>query len=332
MTNSSSSQTLRIRPEPLRAFTGEVFRSLTLPAEDAALIARYLVEVDLRGVSSHGTRQLRRYVPEFRERRINPRPTVQQVTDTPVSAIFNGDGGAGYLAATQATEAVIAKAKVHGLAMAATRNHGHVGSEGIYARMALAHNLATFSVAGGNGWQKPTKPEATIWDAMRSPPMCFGVPTAEGPPLILDMNVNMLRDRSRLAEALETFPDFIFKSLGLRFVSTLLGGMLAGSAPDGEHDPRYSAAKRGFLIIAFDPAHAGDADAFFKDVARISAESRSLAPLPGLSSAELPGSLEWKRERTWASEGIPLTEAHRQILKNVSEELNIPLPWKEQPS
>ena len=39
---------------------------------------------------------------------------------------------------------------------------------------------------------------------MGAPPMCFGIPTAEGPPFVLDMNANMLKDRSKLPEALQT--------------------------------------------------------------------------------------------------------------------------------
>ena len=131
----------RIMPDMLRDFTTDVLRKVDLPADDATLIARYLVDVDLRGVVSHGTRQLRRYVAEFREGRINPRPEIAQVMDAPSMAIFDGDGGAGYLVATRATEAVIEKAKANGIAVVCTRNHGHVGSVGIYARLALAARL-----------------------------------------------------------------------------------------------------------------------------------------------------------------------------------------------
>ena len=188
----------RIMPDLLRDFTTEVLRNVHLPDGDAALIARYLVDVDLRGVVSHGTRQLQRYVAEFQEGRINPQPEIAQIMDAPSMAIFDGDGGTGYLVATRATEVVIEKAQANGIAVACTRNHGHVGSVGIYARLALACDLATFSVAGGVAWEKPTSPDATVWDAMGAPPMCFGIPTAEGPPFVLDMNANMLKDRSKL--------------------------------------------------------------------------------------------------------------------------------------
>ena len=87
----------RIMPDLLRDFTTEVLRNVHLPDGDAALIARYLVDVDLRGVVSHGTRQLQRYVAEFREGRINPQPEIAQIMDAPSMAIFDGDGGYGLL-------------------------------------------------------------------------------------------------------------------------------------------------------------------------------------------------------------------------------------------
>lgn len=321
-----SESAFRVMPEPLTLFTTQVFEALQLPQKDAAHIANCLVGVDLRGVSSHGTRQLRRYVPEFRDGKINTHPDVQVVNETPVSAVLDGDGGAGYLVATQATDKAIEKAKKQGIALVATRNHGHVGSEGIYARQALVHNLVTFSVAGGTDWSKPTQADATVWDAMKAPPMCFGIPTEGDPPFVLDMNANLLRDRSRLAEALETFPDLIFKSLGLKFVSTLLGGILAGTVPEGER--KFAGATRGFLLMAFDPALANDARAFQQEVSRILSASRSLKPLPGFDTAELPGSLEWTREQRWREAGIPIAEDHKVLLQTIANELSLSVPWE----
>ena len=318
----------RIMPDVLRDFTTDVLCKVDLPADDAALIARYLVDVDLRGVVSHGTRQLQRYVAEFREGRINPRPEIAQVMDAPSMAIFDGDGGAGYLVATQATEAVIEKAQANGIAVVCTRNHGHVGSVGIYARLALVRDLATFSVAGGTVWEKPTQPDATVWDAMGAPPMCFGIPTAEGPPFVLDMNANMLKDRSKLAEALQTFPDFVFKSLGMRFTSWFLAGILAGTATPESRKPKFSSATRAFTLVAIDVARLGDLEAYKAELARILRESRSLNPMPGLASAEVPGSLEWQREQTRERSGIPMTEEHLDMLQRIATEVNVLAPWE----
>ena len=318
----------RIMPNLLRDFATAALLKVGLTDGDAALIARYLVEVDLRGVATHGTRQLRRYIAEFREGRINPQPQIAQIMDAPSMAIFDGDGGAGYLVATRATEAIIEKAKTNGIAVASTRNHGHVGSAGIYARLALAYDLATFCVAGGIAWTKPTRPDTTVWDAMSAPPMCFGIPTAENPPFVLDMNANMLKNRSKLAEALQTFPDFIFKSLGMRFTSWFLAGILAGTATPESSKPKFSSATRGFMIVAIDVAQLGDLEAYKKELSRILRETRSLNPMPGLTSAEVPGSLEWQREQTREQSGIPMTEEHLDMLQRIATEINVPIPWE----
>ncbi len=318
----------RIMPNLLRDFATTALLKVGLTDGDAALIARYLVEVDLRGVATHGTRQLRRYIAEFREGRINPQPQIAQIMDAPSMAIFDGDGGAGYLVATRATEAIIEKAKTNGIAVASTRNHGHVGSAGIYARLALAYDLATFSVAGGIAWTKPTRPDTTVWDAMSAPPMCFGIPTAENPPFVLDMNANMLKNRNKLAEALQTFPDFIFKSLGMRFTSWFLAGILSGTATPESHKPKFSSATRGFMIVAIDVAQLGDLEAYKKELSRILRESRSLNPMPGLTSAEVPGSLEWQREQTREQNGIPMTEEHLDMLQRIATEIDVPIPWE----
>lgn len=318
---------IQVMPQPLRKMATEIFKKVGLPDADAHRMAECLVQVDLRGVFSHGTRQIRRYASEYRAGQLNPRPTIRVISDAPSTAILDGDGGIGYLVATRGTEMVIEKAESQGIAAVATRHHGHVGSEGIYARMALRRSLVTFAVAGGSQWQPPSNPEATVWDAMQSPPMCFGIPSADGPPLVLDMSANMFRDRSQLEEAMQRFPEPLLKSLGLKFVSTLLGGMLAGSIPEAERKNTFSAASRGFLIVAFKPDALGDATHFLGEVTRIIAASRALKPIPGQKSAEVAGSLEWQREQDWAIEGIPIGKQHRELLEEVAGDLDVDVPW-----
>ena len=218
----------RIMPDLLRDFTTEVLRKVHLPADDAALVARYLVDVDLRGVVSHGTRQLRRYVAEFREGRINPRPEIAQVMDAPSMAIFDGDGGTGYLVATQATESVIEKAKANGIAVACTRNHGHVGSVGIYARLALARDLATFSVAGGVAWEKPTEPDATVWDAMGAPADVFWRSNGRRAAFCAGYECEHVERPQQARRGIGDVSRFCFQEFGNAIYVVVLGGHFSG--------------------------------------------------------------------------------------------------------
>ena len=311
----------------LHVWATQVLSAAGVRAEDAAHIARCLVDVDLRGIKTHGTRQLKRYVGEFRDGSINPAPQIRTLREMDNAVRLDGDGGAGYLVAAQATDAACARAKRVGLALGSTCNHGHVGSAGIYARRALGHGLVSWCVAGGTGWRKPEDPAATVWEAMRAPPMCFGVPADDGgPPLVLDMNANQFSRGASAEEALAAgFSRSVFGSLGMRFVSTLIAGVLSGTLDD-EASRRFSAATRGFVFVAIDPDLIGEGEAFRARVREIIDASLSLRPMAGMDEAALPGTLEWRRERAWRKTGIPIPDDHRAMLEGLAAELGLEPP------
>ncbi len=318
---------VNVLPGPLRDFATESFRRVGLPEADARRVANCLVQVDLRGVFSHGTRQLSRYVPEYQNGALNPRPDVSIVRETPSSAVIDGDGGIGYLAASRAAEILIQKAGEVGIAVTGTRWHGHIGSVGIYARMVVAHDLVYFGVAGASDWQAPSEPDATPWEAMKAPPMCFGIPSSDGPPFVADINTHMFSGWDRVGEAMDQFPGALLRSMGLKFVATFLGGMLAGNLPEGEASGDYSAAVRGSFMVAIQPDVVGNSETFMAEVTRVISETRQLKPLPTLQSAEVAGSLEWQREHDWSRDGIPISGDHLARLEAVAEDLGIDRPW-----
>ncbi len=323
----SADPILRVMPDDLRAVIAEILQRVGVPEDDAACIADCLVQVDMRGVFSHGTRAVRRYVDEYRSGTINRRPALSVVRESHATATLDGDGGLGYLVATRAAEIAVTKALANDIAMVGTRHHGHVGSLGIYARRLLHDSLACFAVAATRDWSPPERrPDTTIYDAVNYPAMCFGIPSAEGAPFVLDMNANLF-DRSALELAMEHFPAGVFKGLGITYVATLLGGLLAGALPAGDTGAPYTAATRGLLIIAFRPDVFGDPATFREHVARVMSESCALPPLPGESSAELAGTLEWQRERAWADAGVPLDRSHVELLEDVARELGVAAPW-----
>lgn len=320
-----------IREHDLFAWSVEALAAAGARADDAATIARCLVDVDLRGVRSHGTRQLQRYVGEFRDGAINPAPQICVLRETPVHMRLDGDGGAGYPVALQAVDATCDKAAAQGLALATTRNHGHVGSAGIYARRAADRGLLSWGVAGGTNWSLTDEQGATVWDAMKAPPLCFGVPAAgDGPPLVVDMNANQFGSAERAQQALAAgFGKSVFGSLGMRFVATLLGGQLAGATGTDEPPQTWSAATRGFFFVAIDPALVGDADAFRDSVRRTIDESLTLQPMSGTDETSLPGTPEWRREERYRRDGIPVAEDHQELLENIAMELGLDLPaWQ----
>src|SRR5437879_5676046 len=122
----SPQDTLHVPATTLRSYVAALFEAVGMRAEDAALLAELLVQNDLRGVFSHGTRQVPAYIDHFRARRLNPRARPEVVAETPVTLTVVGDGGLGYFAASVAARRVVEKAAAQGLAAAVTRDHGHI--------------------------------------------------------------------------------------------------------------------------------------------------------------------------------------------------------------
>jgi len=56
-------------------------------------------------------------------------------------------------------------------------------------------------------------------------------------------------------------------------------------------------------------------------------EVDQMQPFPGYDEATLPGGPEWKRERQYAEEGIPLTKEAVEDLETLAAEYGLTVPW-----
>jgi L-2-hydroxycarboxylate dehydrogenase (NAD+) len=324
-----SSQDAQHVPVPaLRVYVASLFEAVDVPAADAALLAELLVLNDLRGVFSHGTRQVPSYIDHFRAGRLNPRARPEVVAETPVTLTVTGDGGLGYFPALLAAERVVAKAKAHGLAAAVTRDHGHIGAAGLYARQGLPENLIMYVTSGHQLHLEPGRP---FTDAAGGSPMAFAIPAGAEPPLVLDFGtMHDLYDSSpHRRELFQLAPGTVFSSIGLGTVCQALGGLLAGVPLDSARASRiYPGANQGALLIALDPGCFIPRDTFVREMEEYASRVRLLAPMPGYEAAHLPGGPEWERERLWAESGPPLTKAHLERLEALGRELGVPVPLR----
>ncbi len=143
---------------------------------------------------------------------------------------------------------------------------------------------------------------------------------------MLDMNANHFGSADRAGAAVAAgFTKSVFGSLGMRFISTLLGGILAGS-PEEEIEPAFAGASRGFMFVAIDPDTVGDAADFKTRARRIIDDSLTLDPITGAGVAALPGTLEWRREQACRTGGIPIPDDHRKLLEQLALDLRLAHP------
>src|SRR6266508_3294241 len=137
-----------VMPEKLRTLVRELGERAGLNPEKAALLAELLVQNDLRGVFSHGSRQIADYARLLRDGKLNPRPDVRVLRESAVTLLVDGDAGLGYFPCWRAAHALVEKAKEHGVAAAVTRHHGHFGAAGLYTRVAAAAGLIGYDTSG----------------------------------------------------------------------------------------------------------------------------------------------------------------------------------------
>ncbi|MBM3457671.1 MAG: Ldh family oxidoreductase [Armatimonadetes bacterium] len=323
-----------VQEEPLLAFATACFEKAGLTHEHAALISRLLVNSDLRGVRSHGTRTVNHYCQAFEDGRTNPRPDVRVVHETPTAAVVDGDGTLGYLPMVTATEHAIELAQRLGLGMGLVRHIGHYGSAGHYARMCAEAGCVGFSVQGyrdqGNAANRPEKPQLAYYG---NPPICFAFPRGEEPAVVLDAATCIMADYQRGPEfdaLLPQIPAAFFKSIGYTAVASLLGGGLTGfTLPEADRvAERWPNARLGGMVLAISVDAVVPQDVFLAEEDRMVRDVRAAyEPMPGTDRALLPGAIEEERMAFHRREGIRYGEMEQEAARSASARLGVPVPW-----
>jgi L-2-hydroxycarboxylate dehydrogenase (NAD+) len=312
--------------EAVRSFVSQLFLKAGMSAERANLLAGLLVTNDLRGVFSHGTVQVTAYMGHFEAGRLTPTSEITVVSETPATLVLDGGGGLGYFPCVEAAERLIAKAQACGIAVAATRNHGHFGAAGIYARIPLAHDLIAYITSGH---QLDLQPGQFVMAAAGGSPMAFGIPTGDEPPFVLDFGAvhDMYLGPDGMAPIVKLVPSTVMRSFGLGCACQALGGLLCGVPVDpARADRQWSGADQGSLMVFIDIKALTDVHTFKQEMDEYSRRVRQMMPLPGVDQALLPGGIEWQRERRFTEEGIPIGPKHADALRKLAQQYSLPSP------
>lgn len=318
---------IRVAYEKMHAFVATACTTVGLPEDKAERLAGILAGNDLKGVFSHGTQQIATYAILMRDGTLNNKPDVKVVRETPVSLLVDGDGGLGYFPSYEGTTRAIEKAKDQGMAVMLTRNHGHFGAAGIYARLTLGHDLITFVTSGH---QLNLKPDGEIWSAAGGSPMAFSAPTLEEDPLVLDFGTmhDFYGGSPHREEIARMAPGVVLRSIGMGMICQSWGGLLAGYPMDpARHEKPWPGANQGSLVMTFRIDLFSDPERFKREMDAYSRTVSKLKPLEGFERSYLPGGPEAERERAYRKEGIPVGERHRQRLEKLAGEIGIGVPW-----
>jgi L-2-hydroxycarboxylate dehydrogenase (NAD+) len=167
----------------LLQFTKEIFLKIGCPEEDADLASKVLLSADLRGVDSHGVARLSGYVRLWEAGRINTKPKVKIVHETPSTAVVDGDRGLGLVVAPKAMAIAIEKAKNVGTGWVSAKNSNHYGIAGYHATMALQHDMIGLSMTNASPLVAPT---FSMERLLGTNPIAVAIPANKQPPFVAD--------------------------------------------------------------------------------------------------------------------------------------------------
>lgn len=169
--------------QQLYTFTEKIFLAIGCSPEDAALATRTLLSADVRGIDSHGVARLSGYVRLWEAKRINARPAIKVVHETPSTAVVDGDAGLGLVVAPFAMQIAIEKAAQVGTGWVSVRNSNHFGIAGQHAMMALERDMIGMAMTNASALVAPT---FSIERMLGTNPIAVAIPADKEPPFVAD--------------------------------------------------------------------------------------------------------------------------------------------------
>jgi LDH2 family malate/lactate/ureidoglycolate dehydrogenase len=347
----------------LSDFTTRIFLKIGCSAEDAKLASQVLLSADLRGVDSHGVARLSGYVRLWEAKRINPRPKIQLVHETPSTGTIDGDKGLGLVVAPYAMRIAMEKAARVGSGWIAVRNSNHFGIAGFHAMMALEKDMIGFALTNASPLVAPTFATDRL---LGTNPIAVAIPAGQQPPFIADFATTTVANGKLeiLERKQEDAPlGWIQNSIGeptQKVQELKQGGALLPLGSDREHGSHkgyclggivdiLSAVLSGanyaswvppfvsFLPLPNDPVGVGighfvgawridgfrPADEFKQHMDNWIDRFRRASTVEGEERVIIPGDPEREMESIRRKEGIPLLEPVLNDLRSLGEKFGV---------
>lgn len=351
--------------DQLYQFTYNILRAIGCPEKDATQASEVLLSADLRGVDSHGVARLSGYVRLYQKNRVNPKPDIKVVHETPSTGVIDGDGSLGLVSGPRAMKLAIEKAKNVGSGWVAVKNSNHYGIAGYHAMLAVEEDCIGISMTNASPLVSPTFSKERL---LGTNPISVAIPTDKQPPFVADMATTTaangkleILQRKNMDAPMGWIQDSAGKMTTDAF-GVKNGGALLPLGGDREHGSHkgyilgsivdiFSAVLSGANygpwvppFVAFlepDPNPVGEGIGHFFGAMRIDGfraadefkqhmdnwieRFRSSVPIPGQQKVIIPGDPEREIEAIRRKEGIPLLEPVEEDLKKLGEQFSVKL-------
>lgn len=317
---------------------------------EAEVVADRLLEADLRGIHSHGSRAAPRYLQAIDHGDIDPRGQVQVARETGATAVIDGGRAVGHLGATRAMELAIEKARVAGTGTVAVKNGQHFGAAAVYVLMAAKAGMIGYCTTS-TGWATVAA-YGSRTPATANPAIAWGIPTRSGAPVVLDMacavsswgkvHSQLLYGRpipsgwalnadgeptTDPSAAKTLLPAAGARGYGLAFVSGILTGPLVGNKSPIHKTGGVEREGSEHFFYCIDVSQFTEIEQFYDEIGSTVNDIHALEPATGFDRVRLPGEMEWERTAEWLKNGIPLHKSHLRDLEEIADKMKVEVPW-----
>ncbi|KAI1964692.1 hypothetical protein LOZ58_001379 [Ophidiomyces ophidiicola] len=342
-----SSTSIRVSASAARRFVQTLLEKHQTPTQYAALVAKCLVDADLRGVDSHGINRIPSYIARIRHDVLDPAASPLTRNITPVVAQVDGQNGFGFVAAQAAMEIAIQIGKEFGIGMVSVKHSNHFGMSASFVQQAIDADMLSLVFTNSSA-------ALPVWGGkeklMGVSPIACGVPAGDDTiPFILDMTPSVAA-RGKVYKALRrgeqippnwaldqdgsqtTDPSSALKGVmlpvggpkgsALSIMMDVLSGVLSGSAFAGHvtnpYDPS-SPADVGHMMVAISPNLFMSLDDFKARMDYLYRRVVGCEKMGGVDRIYYPGEIEQLTARRRMIEGIPYVRAEIEALNREAE-------------
>lgn len=312
-----------------RAISEQALAHAGVPAAHAALQTDLWLDAELRGIASHGLLRLERIVQRIEAGLCAPAASGHHAWRGDAFLHVDGAAGLGPVVANHALDAISARARQTGVAVAAIANSQHIGMLAWYAERIARGGQAAIVLSTSEALVHPWGGRQAL---LGTNPISIGVPTGEAEPFVMDtatsiVSMGEIHDRAWREEpippgwaldeqgrtttnaedakrgAIAPFGQAKGYALGLAFellVSSLTGAAL-GRDVRGTLDAQWPANKGDVFIVLDNASTAGLSH--YLDVLR------QTDPAEGFDNVLIPGERGRALKATRLRDGLPVADA-----------------------
>src|SRR5690242_18225440 len=321
-------------------FATEAYVGCGVPPDDARKAAEGIVDADLHGTVTHGLKNLRNYVQNILDGRINPKPNMRDVGGGLSARVITADNGLGHVAGHVGMARAVELARQYGVGTVFVRDSNHYGASGYWARLPLRHNMIGFAFTTAS-------PSVAPWGGkvgqVGNNPPAWAVPgrvangdlaAPEADSLFIDIalsvvagnRLDIFKRRGEPAPegwALDgegeptTNPDIRtingtyaplgnYKGSGIAIALSAITSFLAGAAFDDQRPGPTGSTNHWFA--AYDVAQFTDAERLTSEVRGVRERIQQTPARRGFERVYAPGDIENENARNYTRDGIPFEQ------------------------